>query len=119
MIIVLCILLWLVPSVLIWVFSRWLRTTSPPGEVASWAFIRGIAVGCLIAPSLVSGGMAVVPAPAVIGLLTSVFAQHVVLWDQFVMSLGSLVACSLVAFVIIYATAKPNPKGCIAAERAD
>jgi hypothetical protein len=108
MIVVFCILLWLVPSVLIWMFSRWLRTTSPPGEVASWAFVRGVAVGCFIAPSIVSGGYAAMPAPAVLGLLTSVFAQHVVLWDQFLISFGSLVLCSLIAFVIIYATAKPN-----------
>jgi len=104
--VVLCICLWLVPSVLLWMFSRWLRSTSPPGEVASWAFVRGVAVGCLIAPSIVSGGYEAVPAPAVLGVLTSVFAQQVVLWDQFFISLASLLLCSLIAFAIIYASAK-------------
>jgi hypothetical protein len=103
---VICICLWLVPSVLLWMFSRWLRSTSPPGEVASWAFVRGVAVGYFISPSIVSGGYAAVPAPAVLALLASVSVQNGIDWVLFLISLGSLVVCSLIAFAIIYASAK-------------
>lgn len=106
LIVLFCICVWLLPSILLWKFANWLRSTAGPGEVASWAFFRGVAIGCLVAPSIVSGGYAAVPAPAVIALLASVFAQHIILWGQFFMSLGSLVVCSLIAFAIMYGSAK-------------
>jgi len=42
----------------------------------------------------------------VIGLLTSMYAQHSILWDQFFVSLGSLLVCSLIVYAILYAFAK-------------
>ena len=106
LIIIFCICVWLLPSILLWMFSNRVRSTSRSGKLASWAFVRGVAIGWLVAPSVVNGGMAVVPAPAVIGLLTSVFAQHIILWDQFFVSVGSLVVCSLIVYAIIFASAK-------------
>jgi hypothetical protein len=103
---IICIFFWLGTSSAVWLLSNRLRSTAPPGIIALWCFVRGAAVGCLASPSIVAGGMVAVPAPALIGILTSVFAQHRVLWDLFFISTGSLIVCSLIAFGIIYARAR-------------
>jgi hypothetical protein len=66
-----------------------------------------VAVGWLIAPSIVSGGYAVMPAPAGLALLNSVSLQQMRIdWVQLLISFGSLALCSLIAFGIIFAFAK-------------
>lgn len=101
-----CIGLWLVPGIVLWVLSRRLRSSSGD-QTARWASVRTLAIGWFIAPSVVSGGFAAIPAPASVALFTSVFAQHAVLWNVLLISLGSLLVCSLLAFTVIYVRQRP------------
>ena len=103
-VVILCLCILFLPPIGLWKFAKWLRSTSAPGDVAYWAFAKGAAIGWLLAPSILHGGYAIMPAPAAIAIFAAIGPNgHAGL---FLLSFGSLAACSLIAFAVVYATAK-------------
>jgi hypothetical protein len=107
LILLLCAILWFVPCPVLWACSKKLRASFPKWR-ALFSVVRSLAIASLFAPSVIHGGMAVVPAPASVALVASLMATHSPMWDMFWLSFGSLTVCSAVIFLFVYFGGRPS-----------